>query len=120
MGKKLEEIRQRRNGKVHRHVTKDQLPVTMDPILMDTSEQAATKFGYATMRLGSMAGHDAAHMATLTKAGMLFVPSIDGKSHCPEEESRKSDIEIVCNTLLHSILLLDQQLSKQFQLIYSK
>jgi N-carbamoyl-L-amino-acid hydrolase len=68
------------------------------------------QLGYPSYPLGSMAGHDAAHMAALTRAGMLFVPSIDGKSHCPEEESRIEDMEKVGNVLLHSILALDQQL----------
>ncbi|MBW7461117.1 M20/M25/M40 family metallo-hydrolase, partial [Paenibacillus sepulcri] len=60
--------------------------------------------------LGSMAGHDAAHMASLTRSGMLFVPSLDGKSHCPEEASRIEDIEKVGNVLLHAILALDEKL----------
>jgi len=35
------------------------------------------------MRSG--AGHDAMVMASLTEVGLVFVPSRDGRSHCPEE-----------------------------------
>ncbi|MEW8986202.1 MAG: M20/M25/M40 family metallo-hydrolase, partial [Bacillus sp. (in: firmicutes)] len=64
---------------------------------------------YEPLLLGSMAGHDATHMASITKSGMLFVPSLDGKSHCPEEESRLEDIEIVANVLLNTLLALDKR-----------
>jgi N-carbamoyl-L-amino-acid hydrolase len=35
--------------------------------------------------LPSGAGHDAGHLAQIIPAGMIFVPSKDGRSHCPEE-----------------------------------
>ena len=37
------------------------------------------------MVLSSGAGHDANHMAELTRSGMIFVPSKAGRSHCPDE-----------------------------------
>jgi len=31
---------------------------------------------------------------------MLFIPSIGGKSHCPEEHTNDQDIKAGCNLLL--------------------
>lgn len=54
----------------------------------------------------SGAGHDAQHMAALCSTGMVFVPSIGGKSHCEEEATDFDDIEHGANTLLHAALEL--------------
>lgn len=107
---KVQIIHRHRKVKVEREVKLNQAPVPMSEKIMAYCEEQAAKFSYPFYRLGSMAGHDAAHMATITQAGMLFVPSLAGKSHCPEEESRIEDIEKVGNVLLHSILALDNSL----------
>ncbi|MNW27913.1 N-carbamoyl-L-amino acid hydrolase [compost metagenome] len=98
-----------RELRLKRHLLLDQAPVAMSDKVIDFCKREAERLGYSYALLGSMAGHDAAHMAVLTKAGMLFVPSLGGKSHCPEEESLIEDIEKVGNVLLHTILSLDQQ-----------
>jgi N-carbamoyl-L-amino-acid hydrolase len=57
----------------------------------------------------SGAGHDAQHMAALCPTGMVFVPSIGGKSHCEEEATRFEDIEHGANVLLQAALTLAGQ-----------
>jgi beta-ureidopropionase / N-carbamoyl-L-amino-acid hydrolase len=104
------EVAARRGIQLERRLILDQAPVEMDPLVREICALQAEQLGYPSYELGSMAGHDAAHMAALTRSGMLFVPSLEGKSHCPEEESRLEDIEKVGNVLLHSILALDQHL----------
>jgi hypothetical protein len=54
---------------------------------------AGHKLDLKMVRLPSGAGHDAmiAAQAGIPTA-MLFVPSIDGLSHCPQERTRISDI----------------------------
>jgi N-carbamoyl-L-amino-acid hydrolase len=42
--------------------------------------------------LPSGAGHDASHIAEIAPAGMIFVPSRGGRSHCPEEYTDLKDI----------------------------
>ncbi|WP_245648052.1 Zn-dependent hydrolase [Paenibacillus borealis] len=111
-GKQAEEIAGSRALRLERRLILDQAPQPMDDLIMDMSAAQAEALGIPVLHLGSMAGHDATHMASLTRAGMLFVPSIGGKSHCPEEESRIEDIEKAGNVLLQSILLLDEQLSR--------
>lgn len=107
---KVQIIHRHRKIKVIRTVKLNQAPVAMSEKIIACCEEQANKLGYPTYRLGSMAGHDAAHMASITASGMLFVPSLAGKSHCPEEASRIVDIEKAGNVLLHSILALDNSL----------
>ncbi|WP_027093018.1 Zn-dependent hydrolase [Cohnella thermotolerans] len=109
---RAEAIAARRGVRLERKLLLDQHPVRMDPLVADVCAAEAAKLGYETLALGSMAGHDAAHMASLTRSGMLFVPSLGGKSHCPEEESRIEDIEKTANVLLQSLLALDDQLNR--------
>ncbi|MCM3790026.1 Zn-dependent hydrolase [Domibacillus indicus] len=106
----LIKIRESRPVQIKRKVILDQTPAPMNELVVKTIQDCAESLNYPSYSLGSMAGHDATHMASLTKSGMLFVPSLDGKSHCPEEESRLEDIEKVANVLLHTILSLDQKL----------
>ncbi len=110
--RRAEAISARRGVRLERKLLLDQHPVAMDPLVMGICAAEAEKLGYASYTLGSMAGHDAAHMAALARAGMLFVPSLAGKSHCPEEESRITDIEKTANVLLQSLLALDHQLNR--------
>ncbi|MFD1774723.1 Zn-dependent hydrolase [Paenibacillus rhizophilus] len=98
---------QRRRAAVTRKLILNQAPSPMDRTVIEAMERMAGMLEIPSLRLGSMAGHDAAHLASVTRSGMLFVPSIDGKSHCPEEESRMDDIEHTANVLLYTLLDLD-------------
>ena len=67
-------------------------------------ERAAVAAGASYRRILSGAGHDAQYMAAIGPAGMIFVPSHDGRSHCEEEFTRMDDIEHGANTLLGAAL----------------
>ncbi len=69
-------------------------------------ESIAKKRGISCMRMNSGAGHDSCLLATVTKVGMIFVPSIDGRSHVPEENTRYEDLETGCNLLLETLVEL--------------
>jgi hydantoinase/carbamoylase family amidase len=56
--------------------------------------------GLSTMEVVSGAGHDAQSLAAITEAGMIFVPSQGGRSHCPEEATDPSDATAGANVLL--------------------
>jgi allantoate deiminase len=60
-------------------------PVTMHPDVRAVLARAATECGVQAKEMVSGAGHDAQILAERSKVGMLFVPSIGGRSHCPEE-----------------------------------
>ncbi|WP_308466251.1 M20 family metallo-hydrolase [Rathayibacter soli] len=77
--------------------------------VQDIAGAAATSIGAQWMPIPSGATHDAVHMARLTRMGMIFIPSHDGKSHCPEEWTDASDISTGIRVLADTILRLDGQ-----------
>lgn len=81
-----------------------------DPDLMTLLERASQSESVPYSLMPSMAGHDAMHMASKCKTAMLFVKSINGISHSPEERSAAEDIEKSANVLLNAILLADEHL----------
>jgi beta-ureidopropionase / N-carbamoyl-L-amino-acid hydrolase len=69
-------------------------------------ESAAAKVGLGTRHLPSGAGHDAQMMATLMPMGMIFVPSVGGISHSPQELTSWQDCANGANVLLETVLNL--------------
>jgi acetylornithine deacetylase/succinyl-diaminopimelate desuccinylase-like protein len=45
-------------------------------------------------------------MAKVTDVGMIFVPSIKGRSHCPEENTHFEDIKKGSDVLLGALVKL--------------
>ncbi len=64
----------------------------------------ARELGYPALRMVSGAGHDASYMNQVAPTAMIFVPSIDGRSHVEVENTRWEDCEAGANVLLHCIL----------------
>jgi N-carbamoyl-L-amino-acid hydrolase len=82
-----------------------QVPYTpFAPDVIAAVERAAQATGARSRRMRSGAGHDAQYMAAIGPAGMIFVPSRDGRSHCEEEFTAIADIEDGANTLLLAAL----------------
>jgi N-carbamoyl-L-amino-acid hydrolase len=75
-------------------------PVPLDPSLQDLVESVAAGQGLRPLRLPSGAGHDAQNMAKLAPTAMVFVPSVDGRSHAPAEHTTWADVERGANVLL--------------------
>ena len=71
-----------------------------DPQVVAAVERAAKATGAPYRTILSGAGHDAQYMAAIGPAGMIFVPSHGGRSHCEEEFTPMDDIEHGANTLL--------------------
>jgi len=90
--------------------------VVFDSDLCDQIEQASNKFGYSSIRLYSGAGHDAQFIASIIPSAMIFVPSINGKSHCEEEFTPYEDCAKGADVLLETVL----NLQKKFSLEESK
>jgi len=82
-------------------------PALTDPKLQSAIEDTAKALGFSTARLPSGAGHDAQEMAAVGPVGMIFVPSVSGISHSPQEYSRPADIENGANVLLGTVLAVD-------------
>jgi beta-ureidopropionase / N-carbamoyl-L-amino-acid hydrolase len=80
--------------------------VWFEPEICNLLEQSAQSLGYTNKRMVSGAGHDAQFIATYIPSAMLFVPSINGKSHCEEERTTWEDCEKGVNVLLDTVLAL--------------
>lgn len=63
-----------------------------DPRLRDIVEEAALSRDLSTLRMPSGAGHDAQSIAQFAPVGMIFVPSVGGISHSPDELTRPADV----------------------------
>lgn len=78
-----------------------------DPRLRDMIEDAAGGLGLSSRRMPSGAGHDAQSMALIGPVGMIFVPSVAGISHAPDEHTALKDVVNGSNVLLRTVLALD-------------
>jgi N-carbamoyl-L-amino-acid hydrolase len=80
-------------------------PTQMSREIADLIAQAASELGEPAMHLPSGAGHDAMVLARYIPAGMLFVPSIGGRSHDIVEDTAKPDIVRGAEVLLRAVEL---------------
>lgn len=81
--------------------------VPMAPSVQDSAGQAADALGLPWMAFPSGAGHDAAHLAARCPAGMIFIPSRDGRSHCPEEWTDQADVAAGVHVLTATLARMD-------------
>ena len=86
----------------------DKPTVATDPLITGIIREACAGLGVDYEVMPSGAGHDAKEMAAKVPIGMIFVPSRDGKSHCPEEFTEWSDIEIGVQVLFDTMIQLDK------------
>ena len=74
-------------------------PAQMDGDGLRLLEEAAKSLHLSYRKMHSGAGHDSQILAQKTKTNMIFIPSVGGISHSPEEYSKPEDIS-------HGYLLL--------------
>ena len=74
--------------------------------MMALIEKQTNALGYSYKVMPSGAGHDAQFFTDVTPTGMIFIPSIGGVSHAPDEWSNWSDVEKGCNVLLNAVIEL--------------
>src|SRR6267142_2448884 len=72
----------------------EKAPVAMHPEVRALLARAAQDCGVQATDMVSGAGHDAQILAAKCKVGMLFVPSIGGRSHCPEESTNPEHLRL--------------------------
>lgn len=97
----------RRRGLMFEYQEHSQLaPVSCDPDIMRTIEDATDGVGAKRITLPSGAAHDAMQMARCARMGMVFVPSKDGRSHTPKEWTDWESIELGSSVLLNTLLRL--------------
>lgn len=82
------------------------VPQPCHPDIVSTFEKVTQKLDYNYMLMPSGAGHDVQFLAQITRAGMIFVPSVNGVSHAPDEWTHWEDIEKGANVLLNAVVEL--------------
>jgi N-carbamoyl-L-amino-acid hydrolase len=103
----IDEIARRRGLDVSWEFVLEERPV---PIAAETVALAAAvcqELGIAYRRLASGVSHDAGQIAEIAPVALLFVPSVGGRSHCPEELTRTEDLAAGTRALLELLLRLD-------------
>lgn len=83
-------------------------PVRFDEGIINASEKVANKLKIRAKRITSGAGHDAVFINRIIPTGMLFVPSIKGMSHCPQEETKWEDIVTGTEMLTELLIEIDK------------
>lgn len=109
VGVLTKEIEEKRGVTIERKLNLDQKEMPMDPEVIAAIDQGIAIMGQEPVTLVSMAGHDAANMARVTRSAMIFVQSINGKSHCPQEATDIDRIEETVNAMLQAVLILDDK-----------
>ncbi|ALP52728.1 Zn-dependent hydrolase [Candidatus Tenderia electrophaga] len=96
-------IARRRDLMFEFEVLSDIAPVKCDPGVMQLISEAAQADGLSMLQMPSGAAHDTQIMSRMTRAGLIFVPSKDGRSHSPAEWTAWEDIENGANILLNTL-----------------
>jgi N-carbamoyl-L-amino-acid hydrolase len=91
-------------------IVSDNHPTDCDAGLLEVLDAACETLGARHRRMASGAGHDTAWMARITKAAMIFVPCLDGRSHAPDEQASSEDIALGAAVLLNAVRALDMKL----------
>ena len=79
-------------------------PSIMNKENVEKMERICNKLGYSYMILNDGSGHDAMMMTEFTDTNMLYVPSVGGLTHCPEEWTDYEDIKKGADVLLHLVM----------------
>lgn len=99
-------IARRRNLMFEFEILSEIEPVKCDSSIINTITDVTKEFNFDYLNMPSGAAHDTQIMSTITRAGMIFVPSAGGKSHSPAEWTQWEDIERGANVLLNTLYRL--------------
>jgi N-carbamoyl-L-amino-acid hydrolase len=81
-------------------------PARMHDRVQQAVRDACENLGLSHAFLASGAGHDAQCLAAVCPTGMIFVPSVAGRSHSAKEFTEWQDCVNGANVLLHAALTL--------------
>ena len=85
---------------------RDRPPVSLTERTTDVLRRACVAAGTSPREMTSGAGHDTQILAAAANTGLLFVPSIGGRSHRPDEATAAEDVVLgtrVLATALHEL-----------------
>jgi hydantoinase/carbamoylase family amidase len=99
----IESIAAERGVRAEVRLTAESAPTVLSPRLRNVLVESATREGVDYLEMPSGAAHDAQEIARITDAAMLFVPSIGGRSHCPEEDTPYEAITQAVDVLMGAL-----------------
>ena len=100
------DIARRRDLSIEVTATKAYAPVAMAEHMIDLLAAATAAIAVPVQRLHSGAAHDATNIAASASTGMLFVRSIGGISHSPDELTRSDDLATAAAVLEEAVMRL--------------
>ena len=105
----LDEISERRGLEVQIEWQHVESPVTLPLQMQEAVSQACTSLGFPVKKMPSRASHDAARLAPIFPAGMIFIRCKEGRSHASEEWASLEDIADGARVLAQSLLNRDSK-----------
>jgi N-carbamoyl-L-amino-acid hydrolase len=87
-------------------------PLRFDEGCIASVRQAAATSGFSARDIVSGAAHDAAYIARVAPAAMIFVPCTDGLSHNEAEFSSREQCAAGAQVLLQAVLDYDRKLAE--------
>jgi hydantoinase/carbamoylase family amidase len=81
-------------------------PIKLADDVIEIIEEEAKRRGIKYKLMNSGAVHDSSLLAGVTNVGMIFVPSVNGRSHVQYEKTEFEDIKQGCDLLLGAIYKL--------------
>ena len=109
IGDACKRIARERGLDVEMRTLRDRPPVTLSPRIADVLRRACAAAGVEPRDLASGAGHDAQMLSYAASTGMLFVPSIGGRSHCADEATLAEDVVLGTRALATALRELAYQ-----------
>lgn len=86
-------------------------PTPCSDIVMQAIAEAAGRLQLAYRHLPSGAGHDAVYVAPTGPVGMVFIPCLAGRSHCPEESITEQQLANGAAVVAQTLMNLDRRLA---------
>ena len=81
-------------------------PIKLADKVIQIIEEEARVRGIKYMLMNSGAVHDSSLLADITSVGMIFVPSVNGRSHVQYEKTEFEDLKQGCDLLLGAVYKL--------------
>lgn len=101
---RMQQIAEERKVLADIRMTAESNPVALSPRLRRALVEVAGRRGIEYLEMPSGAAHDAQEIARIADAAMVFVPSVGGRSHCPEEYTPYESIAQGADLVLATIL----------------
>jgi allantoate deiminase len=100
----IERIAEERNVRAEARLVAESAPVVLSRRLRDALTESAARQRIDYLEMTSGAAHDAQEMARIADAAMVFVPSIGGRSHCPEEDTPYETVALGVDVIFEAVV----------------